>query len=86
MGAIPVWMTDSVTCAGFSLGEPLVAVEALTNLRTLLDSLRAVRSARPSVEEGNQPAMRRQRIPLLAKTVMEVLLDAKNSAERDPTC
>jgi hypothetical protein len=45
MGAIPVWMTDPVTCAGFSLGEPLASVEALTDLRALLDSLRSIRSA-----------------------------------------
>lgn len=48
--AIPVWMTDAVTCAGFSLGEPLVSVEALTNLRALLDSLLSSRSAGAGTE------------------------------------
>ena len=48
--AIPSWMTDLVTCAGFSLGEPLVSIEALTNLRVLLDSLRSNRSAGAGTE------------------------------------
>ena len=39
LGAIPVWMTDPVTCAEFSFGEPRVSVEALTSLRDLLDAL-----------------------------------------------
>jgi hypothetical protein len=43
-------MTDAVTCAGFSLGEPLVSVEALTNLRALLDSLLSSRSAGAATE------------------------------------
>jgi hypothetical protein len=51
--AIPAWMTDPVTCAEFSLGEPFVSIEALTNLRVLLDSLR---SSRPAGEgtDGNK--------------------------------
>jgi hypothetical protein len=32
-------MTDPVTCAELSFGEPRVSVEALTSLRDLLDSL-----------------------------------------------
>jgi hypothetical protein len=32
-------MTDPVTCAEFSFGEPRVSVEALTSLRDLLDAL-----------------------------------------------
>ena len=57
MGAIPVWMTDPVTCAGFSLGEPLASVEALTDLRALLDSLRSIRSAGTGIkdEESTSP-------------------------------
>jgi hypothetical protein len=44
-------MTDPATCAGFSLGEPVVSVEALTNLRSLLDSLPCTRSGGLDVEE-----------------------------------
>jgi hypothetical protein len=50
MGAIPLWMTDPVTCAGFSLGEPVVSVEALINLRALLDSLPSTCSGGLDVE------------------------------------
>jgi hypothetical protein len=53
MGAIPVWMTDPVTCAGFSLGDPLVSIEALTNLRAVLDSLRS--SAARGADHPNPP-------------------------------
>ncbi len=59
MGAIPVWMTDPVTCAGFSLAEPLVSVEALTNLRALLDSLRSICSAGPGIKE-EEPTSHKQ--------------------------
>ena len=45
MGAIPVWMTDPVACARFSSGDPQVSVEALLDLRALLDSLRTSRTA-----------------------------------------
>jgi hypothetical protein len=47
-------MTDPVICAGFSFGEPLVSVEALGNLRALLDSLRSSRSAGAGTEGGKE--------------------------------
>jgi hypothetical protein len=37
--AIPAWMTDQSTCAGFSLGPPLVSLSALRALRTFIDDL-----------------------------------------------
>jgi hypothetical protein len=40
IGALPSWMMDP-TCAQCSLGEPFLAVEALLELRALLDALQA---------------------------------------------
>jgi len=37
--AIPAWMTDPSTCAGFSLGPPLVSLSALRALRGFLHGL-----------------------------------------------
>jgi hypothetical protein len=37
---IPAWITDPVVCAGFSFGTPVVSVEALVELRSLLDASR----------------------------------------------
>jgi hypothetical protein len=54
MAAIPLWMTDPVICAGFSFGEPLVSVEALSNLRGLLDSVRSRHSTRAGTEGSGQ--------------------------------
>ena len=35
---IPAWMADPIVCAGFAFGTPMVSVEALVRLRSLLDS------------------------------------------------
>ena len=37
--AVPTWMTDPVLCAGFTVGEPTSSLEALLDLRHLLDVL-----------------------------------------------
>jgi len=43
-----------VICAGFSFGEPLVSVEALSNLRVLLDSVRSGHSTRAGTEGSRE--------------------------------
>jgi hypothetical protein len=50
---IPAWMIDGVACARFSFGEPLVSLESLERLRTLLDSL-PVRNDRRGVRSKKQ--------------------------------
>ena len=45
---VPTWMIDAVACARFSSGAPLVSLEALEHLRTLLDSLRSDRNGNMS--------------------------------------
>jgi hypothetical protein len=35
---IPSWMTDPVVCAGFSFGAPLISLQALIELRLLLNA------------------------------------------------
>ena len=37
--ALPVWMTDESTCAAFSAGIPVVSLNALRELRGVLDAL-----------------------------------------------
>jgi hypothetical protein len=51
---IPVWMTDPVVCAGFSFGTPVASVEALVELRSLLDSMRADQNAPTDTGQGMQ--------------------------------
>jgi len=49
IGALPSWMMDPA-CAQYSLGEPFLAVEALIELRTLLNTLQAASSCgKPSL-------------------------------------
>jgi hypothetical protein len=38
---IPRWMTESVRCVSMEIGEPVVGVHALSELRTLLDGLKS---------------------------------------------
>jgi hypothetical protein len=38
-GTLPAWMTDAATCAVLTVGEPVVAITALHELRLLLDVL-----------------------------------------------
>lgn len=38
---IPRWMTDAGRCLQMEIGEPIVAVPALEELRTLLDGLKS---------------------------------------------
>jgi hypothetical protein len=45
---VPTWMVDGVTCSRFSSGAPLVSLEALERLRTLLDSLPPLRNSKKS--------------------------------------
>ena len=45
---VPTWMINAVACARFSSGAPLVSLEALAHLRTLLDSLRSDRNGNMS--------------------------------------
>jgi hypothetical protein len=53
--AIPVWMTDQVVCAGFSVGPPEVSLSALNALQTFLDDLRSTAECdKPS--ENTSPA------------------------------
>ena len=37
--SLPAWMFSPAECAQFSLGSPLIAVEALVQLRDVLDAL-----------------------------------------------
>ena len=39
IGSLPAWMMDLSCCSDLSLGSPLVSVDALVELRALLDSL-----------------------------------------------
>ena len=43
---IPTWMTDPVACAEFTFGAPMASLEALVELRSLLDSMRAHQGAK----------------------------------------
>jgi hypothetical protein len=39
IGAIPVWMTDAAACAQVRVGEPMVGLTALLELRKFLDTV-----------------------------------------------
>jgi len=43
---IPTWMTDAGACAEFTFGAPMASLEALVELRSLLDSIRAHQGAK----------------------------------------
>ena len=45
---IPAWMTDPVVCASFSFGTPVASLEALMQLRSLLDAGPAGQCSRKS--------------------------------------
>ena len=72
MAAIPLWMTDPVICAGFSFGEPLVSVEALSNLRALLDSVRSRHSTRAGTEGSGEKSHKGPRVSPPQKMTREV--------------
>jgi hypothetical protein len=72
MGAIPLWMTDPVTCAGFSFGEPLVSIEALSNLRALLDSVRSRHSTRAGTEGSGEESHKGPRVSASQEMTREV--------------
>jgi len=39
--AIPRWMTDAGRCSLMDMGDPIIGVDALLELRTLLDGLQS---------------------------------------------
>ena len=39
--AIPRWMTDASHCLSMEIGDPILALDALAELRRLLDGLRS---------------------------------------------
>ena len=88
MGAIPVWMTDPVTCAGFSLGEPLASVEALTDLRGLLDSLRSIRSPGTGMKDKESTSPEETAVSTSNEESDEksFTLQREEPAERDRVC
>src|SRR6516162_307901 len=52
---IPAWMCDAAACAVISIGSSRVAVDALTELRAILDT----RSVRGSSDESSTPSTRK---------------------------
>jgi hypothetical protein len=71
-------MTDPVICAGFSFGEPLVSVEALSNLRALLDSVRSGHSTRAGSEGSGEKSYK-------GATGLTCVKDDEGSFEADQT-
>jgi hypothetical protein len=63
VGALPSWMMDPA-CAQYALDEPFLAVEALIELRALLDALQATsgcgKSSLRSLRGGAHGARKRE--------------------------
>jgi hypothetical protein len=38
-GTLPAWMTNAAACAGLTVGQPVVSIVALQELRVLLDAV-----------------------------------------------
>jgi hypothetical protein len=53
LGGVPEWMTDAAACAVLSIGEPLVAIEALSELRGFVDAI--MRSKKEEGPEEQKP-------------------------------
>ncbi|MBV9916066.1 MAG: hypothetical protein JO153_06130, partial [Solirubrobacterales bacterium] len=56
ISAVPAWMTDAASCVGMIAGPAQISIEALIELRTLIDSLGRLGHgpSRPTEEENDE--------------------------------